>query len=111
MRIDSLVAYETFYRVVLNYSVGTLSSAWRDYGVRQVFFSSGCARAPAKNSDVFCLPDLSLTEKRPMPAKVFFDTNVLIYAVAEAIRATFWGERDTPSRPEQSRVPGSAVSA
>jgi len=46
-----------------------------------------------------------------MPAKVFFDTNVLIYAVAEAIRATFWGERDTPSRPEQSRVPGSAVSA
>ena len=33
------------------------------------------------NCDVLCLPDLSLIEKRPMPAKAFFDTNVLIYAV------------------------------
>src|SRR5256885_5107849 len=34
------------------------------------------------NSDVLYLPDLFLIEKRPMPAKTFFDTNVLIYAVA-----------------------------
>ena len=34
------------------------------------------------NSDVLCLPDLFLIVKRPMPAKAFFDTNVLIYAVA-----------------------------
>src|SRR5487761_1084508 len=34
------------------------------------------------NSNVLCLPDLSLTGKTPMPVKAFFDTNVLIYAVA-----------------------------
>jgi predicted nucleic acid-binding protein len=32
--------------------------------------------------------DFSLTEKRLMPAKVFFDTNVLIYAVADDPRST-----------------------
>jgi len=34
------------------------------------------------NSDALYLPDLFLIEKRPMPGKAFFDTNVLIYAVA-----------------------------
>src|SRR5262249_6101082 len=33
------------------------------------------------NSGVLCLQDSSLTEKRPMPVKAFFDTNILIYAV------------------------------
>src|SRR5262249_55738237 len=51
------------------------------------------ARSPAcANCGGHCPRDLSLSAQKQMPADIFFDTNVLIYAIAERDRRTIQAE-------------------